>query len=57
MPAQQLTERLLQHDIIGGYDVSLDYPELANCMLFCVTETRTKDDIDQLVSVLKEVQA
>ena len=57
MPAQQLSERLLQHDIIGGYDVSLDCPELANCMLFCVTETRTKDDIDQLVSVLKEVSA
>lgn len=54
--APQLTERLLQHDIIGGYDLSLVYPEMKNCMLFCVTETRTKDDIDQLVSVLKEVQ-
>ncbi len=56
VPAQQLSERLLQHDIIGGYDVSLDYPDMKNCMLFCVTETRTKDDIDQLVSVLKEVK-
>jgi glycine cleavage system pyridoxal-binding protein P len=26
-------------------------------MLFCVTETRTKEDIDYLVQVLKEVQA
>jgi glycine cleavage system pyridoxal-binding protein P len=25
-------------------------------MLFCVTETRTKEDIDLLVKVLKEVQ-
>ena len=65
VPAQQLTEHLLQHGIIGGYDVSQDYPvvcgqgeqKLANCMLFCVTETRTKDDIDQLVSVLREVDA
>ena len=57
VPAQQLTEHLLQHGIIGGYDVSQDYPELANCMLFCVTETRTRDDIDQLVSALQEVVA
>jgi len=26
-------------------------------MLFCVTETRTKQDIDYLIDVLKEVQA
>jgi len=30
---------------------------MENCLLFCVTETRTKEDIDRLVAVLKEVQA
>jgi glycine dehydrogenase subunit 1 len=46
-----------QADIIGGLPLDEYYPNLANAMLFCVTETRTKEDIDYLVSVLKEVQA
>jgi glycine dehydrogenase subunit 1 len=29
---------------------------MENSMLFCVTETRTKEDIDLLVNALKEVQ-
>ncbi|GAC1301031.1 MAG: aminomethyl-transferring glycine dehydrogenase subunit GcvPA [Ktedonobacteraceae bacterium] len=55
------TRKLQQHfeqaGIIGGYDLSLDYPAMENCLLFCVTETRTKEEIDRLVAVLKEVQA
>jgi glycine dehydrogenase subunit 1 len=46
-----------QANIIGGYPLGNDYPGMDNCMLFCVTETRTKEDIDYLVDVLKEVQA
>jgi len=55
------TARLQRHfeqaGIIGGYPLESSYPGLDNSMLFCVTETRTKEDIDTLVSVLKEVQA
>jgi glycine dehydrogenase subunit 1 len=51
---QKLVE---QADIIGGLPLDEYYPDLPNSMLFCVTETRTKEDIDYLVSVLKEVQA
>src|SRR5579872_2124916 len=54
---QKLQAQFQQAGIIGGYDLSLDYPELERCLLFCVTETRTKEDIDHLVAVLKEVQA
>ena len=54
---QELQQYLEQAGIIGGYDLSLDYPDMENCLLFCVTETRTKEDIDRLVDVLKEVQA
>ncbi|GCE05161.1 aminomethyl-transferring glycine dehydrogenase subunit GcvPA [Dictyobacter aurantiacus] len=46
-----------QAGIIGGYPLAESYPGMDNHMLFCVTETRTKEDIDTLVSVLKEVQA
>jgi glycine dehydrogenase subunit 1 len=55
------TARLQHHfehtDIIGGYPLESSYPGMDNCMLFCVTETRTKEDIDTLVNILKEVQA
>ncbi|GLV58412.1 putative glycine dehydrogenase (decarboxylating) subunit 1 [Dictyobacter sp. S3.2.2.5] len=51
---EQLFERA---DIIGGYPLAESYSGMDNYMLFCVTETRTKEDIDTLVSVLKEVQA
>src|SRR6266852_3641601 len=54
------TQKLQQHfelaGIIGGYPLSDSYPDVPNDMLFCVTETRTKEDIDYLVDVLKEVQ-
>ncbi|MFL5654196.1 MAG: glycine dehydrogenase, partial [Ktedonobacteraceae bacterium] len=54
---QEFQQHLEQAGIIGGYDLSLDYPDMENYLLFCVTETRTKEDIDRLVDVLKEVQA
>jgi glycine dehydrogenase subunit 1 len=55
--AQQLLRHLEQADIIGGYPLSEHYAGMENDMLFCVTETRTKEDIDRLVEVLREVQA
>src|SRR5256884_1390738 len=57
VPIAKLQKALTQADIIGGCPLGESYPELADCMLFCVTETRTKEDIDRLVAVLKEVQA
>jgi glycine dehydrogenase subunit 1 len=53
----RLQEHLLQRDIIGGYDLGRAYPGLENHILFCVTEMRTKEDIDRLVAALKEVAA
>ncbi|MBV9712055.1 MAG: glycine dehydrogenase, partial [Ktedonobacteraceae bacterium] len=54
------TERLQQHfervGILGGYPLDKSYSGMENSMLFCVTETRTKEDIDLLVNALKEVQ-
>ena len=53
----KLEQHFTQAGIIGGYPLAESYPGMDNAMLFCVTETRTKEDIDLLVSVLKEVQA
>jgi len=59
---QTLQKHFEQAGIIGGYPLDEDYPGLESrdksrsYMLFCVTETRTKQDIDYLVDVLKEVE-
>jgi glycine dehydrogenase subunit 1 len=55
--AEKLERHLEQSGIIGGYPLGKNYAGMEDCMLFCVTETRTKADIDLLVSALKEVQA
>ena len=55
IPVNELNLLLLDYDILGGYDVSTDYPELKNHMLLAVTEMNTKDDIDYLVETLQEV--
>ena len=41
--------------LIGGYGLGPAYPELENAALVCVTEMRTKDQIDRLVQALEEV--
>jgi glycine dehydrogenase subunit 1 len=53
---QRLQQHFEQVGIIGGYALGESFPGMENCMLFCVTETRTKQDIDYLVDVLKELQ-
>ncbi len=55
LPVSELNSLLLDYDILGGYDLSVDYPELENHMLIAVTEMISKDDIDFFVETLQEV--
>ena len=55
--AHYINDALLEHNIIGGYVLEADYPHLENHMLFCVTETINRDEIDELVTRLEEVAA
>lgn len=48
-----INEVLLNKGILGGYNVGKHYPDLKNGLLFCVTEKRTLDEIDQLVNGLE----
>lgn len=48
-PVADMNDELLKGKIIGGLDLGKYYPELENCMLLCVTENRTKEEIDRLV--------
>ncbi len=54
-PAAEINAHLLDHGILGGYDLSQDYPSLPNHMLIAVTEMNSKEEIDMLVEVLAEV--
>jgi len=54
-PVAEINDHLLEHGIIGGYDLGQDYPALKDHMLIAVTEMNTKEDIDFLVETLAEV--
>ena len=51
----EVNRLLLEYKIFGGKDLSRDFPELGQSALYCVTETKTKEDIDRLTSALNEV--
>lgn len=54
-PVADINEHLLDHEILGGYDLSQVYPSLKDHMLIAVTEMNTRLEIDLLVEALKEV--
>ena len=54
-PVEEINSFLLEHDILGGYDLGQVYPALKNHILIAVTEMNTREDIDLLCEVLKEV--
>lgn len=52
--ARVLNERLLAKGILGGLDLTNHYPTIGNSLLVCVTETKTREDIDTFVSAVRE---
>jgi glycine dehydrogenase subunit 1 len=60
-PVAPVLAELARRGIVGGFDLTGDYPELGNALLVCATETRTAADIkayaDALADTLKAVRA
>ncbi len=52
---EEIESKLLEKKIIIGYGLENEFPELKNCAVICVTETHKKEDIDKMVTVLKEI--
>ncbi|MDM8567205.1 aminomethyl-transferring glycine dehydrogenase subunit GcvPA [Candidatus Halobeggiatoa sp. HSG11] len=52
-PVAKVLDKLMKHNILGGYDLTEFYPELGNCLLICATEMRTQQDIDDYVDKLQ----
>jgi glycine dehydrogenase subunit 1 len=54
-PVDEINAHLLDHGIIGGYDLEKEFLNMKNHMLVAVTEINTKEDIDMLCEALEEV--
>lgn len=53
-PVAEINDFLLDREIVGGFDLGRTYEKLEHHMLLAVTELNSKDQIDALVSALKE---
>jgi len=54
-PVAPVLEALAAKDILGGYDLSADYPDFGNALLVCATETKTDADIEAYVEAMRDV--
>ncbi len=53
--AQHVIDQLADKNILPGYDLSKEYPELQNSLLVCATETKTEEDIIDFAQALQSV--
>lgn len=53
LPPDEINRRLLEAGILGGLPLGRFYPELADGWLLCVTENRTRQEIDRLAEALE----
>jgi glycine dehydrogenase subunit 1 len=53
--ATGVLKALMEKGILGGFDLSQDYPELGEAILVCTTEMRTEEDIDLYADTMREV--
>ncbi len=49
---EQINQKLIDYEIIGGLDISSQIP---NAMLVCVTDMNTREEIDHLIFALAEI--
>jgi glycine dehydrogenase subunit 1 len=54
-PVAPVLAALAEKDILGGFDLSKQNPDLGDALLVCATETKLDEDIDNFVAALKEI--
>ncbi|MBU3144161.1 aminomethyl-transferring glycine dehydrogenase subunit GcvPA [Clostridium sp. CF012] len=54
--ASVINDKLLESNILGGYDIEKDYPDHKNALLLCVTEKRTKLEINALTAAMEGIK-
>jgi glycine dehydrogenase subunit 1 len=53
--AEAVNRALLERDILGGKDLSREFPSLGQSILFCVSEVHTHADLNRLAAALQEI--
>lgn len=53
--AGELTQRLLSYGILAGIPLGEWFPELDDCLLVCVTELNSRQDLDRYISCLERL--
>lgn len=53
----EINQYLLERGILGGKDLSREFPHLGNSALYCVTEIHARQDIDRLAQALLAIAA
>jgi len=53
--AEATLQLLANQDVLGGFNLKEDYPELGDAILVCATEQRTEDEIAEYASKLAKV--
>lgn len=56
-PATELLQALAAQDILGGFDLAADYPELGSAILVCATELRSEDEMRAYRDALARILA
>jgi len=52
---EDVLEQLAQKNILGGFNLKQDYPELGEAILICATEMRNEDDIETYYQALSDI--
>lgn len=56
-PVEPVLQALAVRDILGGYDLSRELPQLGDALLVCATETKTRADLEAYASALQEIMS
>jgi glycine dehydrogenase subunit 1 len=57
VPAADLLRSLAAHNVLGGFDLGVEYPDLDPAILVCATEMRTEEDLAIFAQKLARVVA
>ena len=52
-PVSEVLASMQQQGVLGGYDLSVHYPQLGHALLACATETKTAEDLQRYVDALR----
>ncbi len=55
LPTKDVLDALAENNILGGYSLSEDYPELGNALLVCATETKNEADLELYAEELQRI--